>query len=50
MIAEAFPTAPAIVVIVDNDSIHHAHAVTAYLNKHPRLSCCTGPGTARTTT
>jgi len=27
----AFPSAPAIVVICDNDSIHHARTVTAYL-------------------
>ncbi|GIH97727.1 hypothetical protein Psi01_83570 [Planobispora siamensis] len=32
-----FPAAPAIVVICDNDSIHHAKAVTAYLAEHPRL-------------
>jgi len=25
------------VVICDNDSIHHARAVTAYLEDHPRL-------------
>jgi DDE superfamily endonuclease/Homeodomain-like domain len=37
MLAQAFPLAPAIVVICDNDSIHHAHAVTTYLDKHPRL-------------
>jgi len=36
-LAEAFPRAPAIVVICDNDSIHHARAVTAYLEEHPRL-------------
>lgn len=33
----AFPAAPAIVVICDNDSIHHVKAVTAYLTEHPRL-------------
>ena len=33
MIAEAFPLAPAIVVICDNDSIHHARKVTAYLGE-----------------
>ncbi|WP_219461216.1 transposase, partial [Nonomuraea rhizosphaerae] len=32
-----FPAAPAIVVICDNDSIHHAKIVTAYLAEHPRL-------------
>ncbi|HEV2375731.1 MAG TPA: IS630 family transposase [Streptosporangiaceae bacterium] len=37
MLTEAFPRAPAIVVICDNDSIHHARAVTAYLETHPRL-------------
>jgi hypothetical protein len=26
-----------IVVICDNDSIHHARAVTVYLQQHPRL-------------
>jgi hypothetical protein len=31
MLAQALPLAPAIVVICDNDSIHHARAVTAYL-------------------
>src|SRR6266705_6347865 len=38
----AFPRAPAIVVICDNDSIHHARAVTAYLEKHPRLELLYG--------
>jgi transposase len=33
----AFPLAPVIVVICDNDSIHHARTVTAYLKKQPRL-------------
>ena len=46
----AFPLAPAIVVICDNDSIHHARKVTAYLDQHPGWSCCTAPGTARTIT
>jgi transposase len=36
------PTAPAIVVICDNDSIHHAHAVTDYLNKHPTMEVLFG--------
>src|SRR5256885_271448 len=38
----AFPSAPAIVVICDNDSIHHARKVTAYLEKHPRLELLYG--------
>jgi transposase len=32
----AFPRAPAIVVICDNDSIHHAKTVTALSAAHPR--------------
>jgi hypothetical protein len=39
-----------IVVICDNDSIHHARKVTAYLEQHPGWRCSTAPGTARTTT
>jgi transposase len=42
MLAQAFPRAPAIVVICDNDSIHHARAVTRYLQKHPRLELLYG--------
>ena len=42
MLAEAFPQAPVIAVICDNDSIHHARAVTAYLKKHPRLELLFG--------
>jgi hypothetical protein len=42
MITEAFPLAPVIVVICDNDRIHHARKVTAYLNKHPRLELLYG--------
>jgi hypothetical protein len=42
MLTEAFPLAPAIVVICDNDSIHHARTVTAYLKKHPRLGLLYG--------
>src|SRR6516165_10297704 len=42
MIAEAFPRAPVIVAICDNDSIHHARKVTAYLEKHPRLELLYG--------
>ena len=38
----AFPRAPVIVVICDNDSIRHAKAVTAYLKKHPRLELLHG--------
>jgi transposase len=32
----AFPQAPAVVVICDNDIIHHARKVAAYLEEHPR--------------
>jgi transposase len=42
LLAEAFPRAPAIVVICDNDSIHHARAVTRYLETHPRLELLYG--------
>jgi transposase len=42
MLAEAFPRAPVIVVICDNDSIHHVRKVTAYLNEHPRLELVYG--------
>src|SRR5690242_13550398 len=38
----AFPRAPAIVVICDNDSIHHARKVTAYLKQQPRLELLYG--------
>jgi hypothetical protein len=38
----AFPRAPAIVVICDNDSTRHARAVTAWLKKHPRLELLYG--------
>lgn len=38
----AFPRAPVIAVICDNDPIHHARAVTAYLNRHPRLELLYG--------
>jgi transposase len=31
-----------LVVICDNDSIHHARAVTAYLEEHPRLELLYG--------
>jgi transposase len=42
MVAEAFPCAPRIVVICDNDSIHHARAVIRYLEEHPRLELLYG--------
>jgi transposase len=42
MLGEAFPRAPVIVVICDNDSIHHARAVTRYLEEHPRLELLYG--------
>jgi hypothetical protein len=42
MLAEAFPQAPVIAVICDNDSIHHARKVTAYLKEHPRLELLYG--------
>jgi hypothetical protein len=42
MIDQAFPLAPAIVVICDNDSIHHARRVTAYLKQQPRLELLYG--------
>jgi transposase len=42
MLAEAFPRAPVIAVICDNDSIHHARKVTAYLETHPRLELLYG--------
>ena len=42
MLTDAFPRAPAIVVICDNDSIHHARKVTAYLDKHPSLELLYG--------
>jgi transposase len=42
MLTQTFPRAPVIVVICDNDSIHHARAVTAYLEEHPRLELLYG--------
>ena len=42
MLAEAFPRAPVIVVICDNDSIHHVRKVTAYIKEHPRLELVYG--------
>jgi transposase len=41
-VLRAFPQAPAVVVICDNDSIHHARKVTAYLDEHPRLELLYG--------
>ena len=38
----AFPLAPVIAVICDNDSIHHARTVSAYLERHPRLELLYG--------
>ena len=45
----AFPRAPVIVVICDNDSIHHARKVAAYLDRHPRLELLYGARYSRTT-
>ena len=41
-VRRAFPRAPVIVMICDNDSIHHAREVTAYLEEHPRLELLYG--------
>jgi len=41
-VLQAFPQAPAIVVICDNDSIHHACTVTACLGKHSCLELLYG--------
>lgn len=41
-VLRAFPRAPAIAMICDNDSIHHAKAVTAWLEDHPRLGLLYG--------
>jgi len=38
----AFPRAPMIVVICDNDSIHHARTVIRYLDEHPRIEVLYG--------
>jgi len=38
----AFPSAPVIAVICDNDTIHHARKVTRYLKEHPRLELLYG--------
>jgi transposase len=39
---QAFPRAPVIVAICENDSIHHARKVTACLSEHPRLELLPG--------
>lgn len=41
-VLRAFPRSPVIAVIRDNDSIHHARKVTAYLEEHPRLELLYG--------
>jgi transposase len=41
-VTQAFPQAPAIAIICDNDSIHHARKVTAYLKQQPRLELLCG--------
>jgi transposase len=41
-VLRAFPRAPLIVMICDNDSIHHARKVSAYLEAHPRLELLYG--------
>jgi hypothetical protein len=41
-VLRAFPWAPAIVVICNNDSSCHARTVTAYLERHPRLELLYG--------
>jgi hypothetical protein len=41
-VLRAFPAAPVIIMICDNDSIHHARKVTANLDKHPRLELLYG--------
>ncbi|MGI5508149.1 IS630 family transposase [Streptomyces sp. CA-106131] len=37
LLLAAYPAAPVVAVVCDNDSIHHAKAVTAYLADQPRL-------------
>ena len=39
---DCHPATPVIVMICDNDSIHHARKVTAYLEKHRRLELLYG--------
>jgi hypothetical protein len=41
-VLRAFPAAPVIIMICDNDSIHHARTVTSYLETHPRLELLYG--------
>jgi hypothetical protein len=41
-VLQAFPLAPVIAMICDNDSIDHARQVTAYLDRHPRLELLYG--------
>ena len=41
-VLRAFPRSPVIAVIRDNDSIHHARKVTAYLEEHTRLELLYG--------
>jgi len=41
-VLRAFPRALVIAVICDNDGIHHARRVTAYLEKHPGLELLYG--------
>jgi transposase len=38
----AVPRAPRIVVICDNDSIHHARAIQTFLDEHPRIEVLYG--------
>jgi transposase len=42
MLIEAFPAAPVIAPICDNDSIHHARTVIRYLEQHPQLEVLYG--------
>jgi transposase len=37
MLLAAYPAAPAVAVICDNDGIHHAHRVGRWTADHPRL-------------
>jgi DDE superfamily endonuclease len=41
-VLQAFPLARVIAMICDNDSIHHARKITAYLGRHPRLELLYG--------
>jgi hypothetical protein len=42
LLLRAFPAAPVLVVICDNDSIHQARKVAAYLEEHPRIDLLYG--------